>query len=85
MILSENMIFGTRKMFHAQITHVFYVYIYSCHHLIRVIIGSAVKTKALPAGCLRFQRVEPLSIFNIDIFFCKKRTFLVVFLHIKQQ
>ena len=25
----------------------------TCHHLIRVIIGSAVLTKALPANCLR--------------------------------
>ena len=56
------------------------VIMYTRHHLNRVIIGSAVLTKALPADCLRFQRVDPHSIYNINIFFCKMSTFLVVFL-----
>jgi len=60
--------------------HYFKLAYFTCHHLIRVIIGSAVLTKALPADCLRFQRVDPLSIYNIYIFFCKMSTFLEVFL-----
>jgi len=40
---------------------------YTRYHLIRIIIGSCVFTKAPPADCLRFQSIHPRSISNIYI------------------